>query len=217
MMDLYKHKSGAWLRNGTHDKYVVQQISQYKNMNIDKNSVVLDLGGHIGLFARYAISKNANRVVSIEPHPDNCELFEKNCQEAELWNAAVVAYGHTGDRVEMYVSSTDASAHSLVPTRGRSIIKVISVNFSDLLRNVKPSVIKMDIEGYEYDMLDDLFAYAEAKPLQSLAIEFHFRREDQLEITQKFMADMEKASYIPVRVPTMNSKSWNATVVWNGS
>jgi predicted RNA methylase len=38
----------------------------------------LDLGGHIGAFAAFAIGSGAKEVLSFEPHPDNATYFRRN-------------------------------------------------------------------------------------------------------------------------------------------
>eukprot|EP01052_Picozoa_sp_SAG31_P020902 SAG31_NODE_1591_length_7814_cov_4.501453_8_plen_616_part_00 len=40
--------------------------------------VVVDLGAHIGVFARYALAEGASRVFCFEPEPGNLELLNKN-------------------------------------------------------------------------------------------------------------------------------------------
>ena len=54
---------------------------------------VLELGGHIGSFAVWAIMRGAREVRGFEPHPENAELYRANTRglPVTLHEAAVVA------------------------------------------------------------------------------------------------------------------------------
>lgn len=213
---LYQHKSGAWLRKGTHDKYVIGQISQYKTLDIQPGCNVLDVGGHIGLFARNAIDRGAGHVLSIEPHPGNCDMFQLNTQAyptIELVEAAVVSSTSTDATFKLYESATDTSAHSLVSTRGRAEFTVPVVSFKDALMDAQPSVVKLDIEGYEYELFDDILALFPKFHVTSFAIEFHLNRHDWRQRARNFVAILN-SMYKPVRVPNITDKAWNATGAW---
>jgi FkbM family methyltransferase len=218
---IYHHKTGVWLRKETHDKYVVGQISQYKTLAIIPGCKVLDIGGHIGLFARYAIDRGAKRVLSIEPDPGNCDMFELNTEKyqgCELIEAAVVSRKCTESTMTFYESNTDTSAHSLVPTRGRKKIEVATIALDSALFEIKPSVVKIDIEGYEYELMEDILELFPKFGVKSFAMELHLNPKGFRAMAREFIQEIEK-TYHPTRIPNITEKSWNATGVWtiNGS
>ena len=43
---------------------------------------VLDIGAHIGVFSRLALSLGAERVLGVEPEPENAALWRTNCEAA---------------------------------------------------------------------------------------------------------------------------------------
>jgi hypothetical protein len=45
---------------------------EVKGFEILQNEIIIDIGGHIGLFSLYASLKNPDgKIISIEPHPQN--------------------------------------------------------------------------------------------------------------------------------------------------
>jgi FkbM family methyltransferase len=216
MTNLYQHKSGVWLRKDTHDKYVVGQISQYKTLNIKPGCRVLDLGGHIGLFAKYAADNDADYVLSIEPHPGNCDVFELNIHPYNCINlieAAVVSRNCKDKTITFYESTTDTSAHSLVPTRGRNKLEVDTIQFSTVMKEAKPSIVKIDIEGYEFELFDEILELFPQYKVRSFAIEFHLNPKDFRQRARAFVKELDKL-YKPIRVANITDKVWNATGVW---
>jgi FkbM family methyltransferase len=220
--NLYMHKTGAWLRRDTHDKYVIRQINQYRSLNIIPGCRVLDIGGHIGLFARYAIDCGALHVLSIEPHPGNCDVFElnvKNYPDVELIEAAVVPRSCNESEINFYESTTDTSAHSIVPIRGRNVFTVDTIKFEKVLCeevNSKSVVIKIDIEGGEFGLFQEIIELFPLYKVWSFAIEFHFGKPGSRELTREFIRKLDLL-YTATRIANVTDKAWNATGVWNGT
>jgi len=177
---------------------------------------VLDIGGHIGLFSRYAANRGAGYVLAIEPHPGNCDMFMlnlKNYDCVELIEAAVVSNNYKQKTMKLYESNTDTSAHSLVPTRGRNKMVVNTIHFGYALVEAQPSVVKIDIEGYEYDLQDEILGLFPKNNIKSFAIEFHLNRKDWRQKAREFVKQIEKI-YKPVRIANITERAWNATGVW---
>src|SRR3989344_119475 len=70
-------------RNSSFDLPILLQIftrNIYDNLHINGASPsILDIGGHIGMFAAYAARKNPSaRIISFEPDPANHSLFIEN-------------------------------------------------------------------------------------------------------------------------------------------
>jgi FkbM family methyltransferase len=147
----------------------------YRDLQINKEDVVFDIGGNIGAFAAWAAPKCA-KVITFEPDADNFEVLTQNTMllpNVTAYNAALV--GHNNPTVEFFTNDTgrNKGLHSLVVTGGRTRHVVNARNFQDMLNIYRPTVIKCDIEGGEYDLLLD-------KPLpeyvRELAIEIHLQK-----------------------------------------
>lgn len=145
---------GMWIRPEQGDEKMVKEAGQWKRVTIFdySRSVLLDLGGHIGSFPRWALENlNPKLIVSVEPEPSNIFVFKKNFVDNKrvvLHECAVVSSNEK--RVKFYPGVTYAANSGLYPTRYRREIEVDAFNFRSLLNALKPTLIKCDIEAGEY-------------------------------------------------------------------
>jgi FkbM family methyltransferase len=127
---------------------------------IRPDDVCLDIGGNVGIYAAYfARRATCGRVVSFEPIPLNAALIEVNaalnaCENVVVERCAVADFDGTSD----FVVGTDAAYSSLRST-GRvgdsAVRKVKVITLDGWLRDsqIRPSVIKVDVEGAELAVL----------------------------------------------------------------
>lgn len=162
------------------DEYTVREnISgkQYHDLKPSKDDVVLDIGGHIGTFA-FAIATKVRHVVSVEMDDENWELLHKNTLQfgnVKTLNVAVVPNDCEDVEIEYYRAKKNSGAHSRYVKRGRGepfTSKTIKID--ELLDDVKPTIIKCDIEGAEYDIFEKLIIPNDVK---QMIFEMHFGRK----------------------------------------
>lgn len=130
---------------------------------------VLDVGGHYGLFSYLASTLNAKRIIAIEANPFNYLNYIKNTRDITgitAINAAVSTdYGKT-------VTINNDSEKSTV---GKGEITVATIRLSDAIDLFSPNediILKMDIEGAEYDALYST-PLDYLRRFKSIAIEIH--------------------------------------------
>lgn len=194
------------LRTETYDAQSVRDVRDYEVLNVRPGDVVLDLGGNIGAFGRVAVDAGA-LVVALEPEPDNADLYRENVPEAEVYEAAVAAEeGHA----PLWLGRSTAS-YSLDARRGRNYyVTVRTVTLPQLVREFKPTVIKADIEGAEYQL-----DWSQLDGVRALAIEFHFTpKRTWREQAPAVAAVIEAQGFKQVRPFKRSAKSWDETVVW---
>ena len=72
----------------------------------------------------------------------------------------------------MFINSKrNKGIHMTRPVNGRESIEVETVSFSDLINEIKPNKIKIDVEGAEYDFLPFEFPSF----VEKLVMEIHFQ------------------------------------------
>jgi len=153
----------ALIRDGTSDQFVVKEVikgNEYRRLKLRKSDRVLDFGLNIGMFTIQTALRGVAEIHSFEPDKDNFYLASKNCElngltlgeRVHLYNAAVVGNDDKQRPFSVNVKK-NKGAHSLVHKKGRDTVMVDAVNINDIIRKVKPTVIKMDIEGGEYECL----------------------------------------------------------------
>jgi hypothetical protein len=102
-----------------------------------------------------------------------------NLSEQHIDNVFViegVLAKRTGMRLLWLNQKKGQCAHSLTYRRGRTSIEVRAFNFDDILEEFKPTFIKMDIEGGEYELMDTLTALPDY--VHGLALEIHFNQKN---------------------------------------
>ena len=167
-----KHKSGIWYREGSSDEISIKEcLSNYKLVNV-KNRIVMDLGANIGGFTYMALKAGAKMVYAVEPDKNNFEMVIKNTENynnCELINAAITDKQYL-DELDFYIGLGKAGPvmASLEPTRGRKKINVNNLYAKDYIERVQPEVMKIDIEGGEYDILQYI-----PESCKELTIEWH--------------------------------------------
>jgi FkbM family methyltransferase len=112
---------------------------------------ILDLGSHIGLSVLWFASVYPGaRIIAVEPDPRNFAQLERHVGDVpniELVHAAVAA--HPG---EARLSRARFSWESKVDKDGDILVTTVTVD--DLLRGASaPVLLKIDIEGAEWDVL----------------------------------------------------------------
>lgn len=120
---------------------------------------VFDIGAHIGTFTIPIAQKvgPAGRVLAVEGFPPTAEVLERNVRLADVADRVVVECLMLGESGETYEASfnsenTGATRYEVAgpaPAQsqpGTSLDSLVDKHF-------RPSVVKLDIEGFEYPAL----------------------------------------------------------------
>ena len=179
---LYELKNGIRyrLRPNTFDRNVINEVWLYgfytpEGFRIGKNDVVLEIGGHIGVFSVYA-SKLAKKVYVFEPVPDNYRLLEENLRLNNAGNVLLVKKAVSGKSGSMKMNINEHHTHSLTIKDGDgNTIEVETITLKEFLKENKiPRVdfLKMDCEGSEYEILLDCPSEVLDR-IRKISIEYH--------------------------------------------
>lgn len=152
----------------------LEKRNPFQLLPLQKGDTVMDCGAYIGTFTAAALEQGAKWAVCYEAAPKNAVLLRENMARYEgrvsICEYALVA-GHELE-IELTMSGF-SGANSVIPSPNRKkSITVPAVNFRGELARIKPTVLKMDIEGGEYPILASLKP-GDLRNLQSIFIEFH--------------------------------------------
>lgn len=142
---------------------------------------ILDVGAHIGIFSLYAKAVNPQaRIFALEPEQSNFTLLKKNVASNSLGDVKlyrVALAGFAGER-KLQIEP-DSINHHLVgdaeEKEGARCEVVAAVSFGEFLsENAIPAVglLKMDIEGGEYEIFESLSA-ADFARVENVILEYH--------------------------------------------
>jgi FkbM family methyltransferase len=138
------------------DEYEVD-LSATLDRSVALGMTVVDIGAHVGLHS-LRLSRavgEAGRVIAVEPSPANTALLRKHLAWNACHNVTVIeaAIGeHVGEiEFSFRPDATDpgAFANSVAYDVGGEKARVKVTTIDEICRGLKPSVIKVDIEGAE--------------------------------------------------------------------
>ena len=145
-----------------------------------KNGVIVDVGAHAGFFSVFAKALNpAARLIAIEPEPGNIAALAENFKLNGIDNFEIVAGALGGDSGRRNLAlAKDSHNHRLLARKEQKNTETLVVNSWSLPELVKKCIIerigllKMDIEGGEYEVFDSLNAEDFSK-ISSIILEYH--------------------------------------------
>jgi FkbM family methyltransferase len=141
---------------------------------------VWDVGANVGQYAgRLAeLVGSAGRVVAIEPSPASCAELEKLRASAGPWLAVrQLALGeHDGEAVfSMEGGATGDRNHLAHPGQAGDVRVRVARADSLLVEGERvPNVIKIDVEGFEGEVLQGMDALLSRRELRAVFVEVHF-------------------------------------------
>lgn len=164
----------GWNRAIYHEIYNLLDYYKNKERKIFDGDVVVDLGGNIGIFNRWAYSQGASKVISFEPDKRYFNLLKKNSDSRSiLFNAAVsdkigtmnlFESNHLGGS-NLFVFNTTNVNH--YPVRTYNLNYLFDVGLVD-----KIDFLKVDIEGAEILVFDGI-SDENLMKVKTIAIEYH--------------------------------------------
>ncbi|MGI5828368.1 MAG: FkbM family methyltransferase [Patescibacteria group bacterium] len=147
------------------DRRVIKEVIEdkcYTQWNIVKlTGTILDCGAHIGAFTKLCLLEGVNKVIAVEPHPDNFNLLQQNCKDRRVTfiNKAI------STKPLKLTCSERSDLHKL----GDEGLEVATISLDELL--TEPiDVLKMDIEGGEYDAL---YTAKNLDKVKQITMEYH--------------------------------------------
>ena len=157
---------------GNHEKkdayeFSIVKMRRYKG---EIGGTYLDLGANHGWTVINAIQIGFERVVAVEPSPDSCTIATRNfndCERIQLLQKAVMAESGT-----VFIETHRNSLNQRIvnkAVRGDEV-EVESVSFRSLIAEFRPSFVKFDIEGAEYEIIRDWHPETHVK---GIALEVH--------------------------------------------
>jgi FkbM family methyltransferase len=135
----------------------VQQVYESAEVRLHPGDIVIDGGGHVGTFTRYALQRGAARVIVVEPEPLNIVCLEANlAPEIASGKVHLVKAGIWDEKTFLALadSNSNSAGHSFVRevSDSHKVNGMPLVPIDEIVQELgldRVDFIKMDIEGAE--------------------------------------------------------------------
>lgn len=157
---------------------------------------IIDCGSHIGMSILYAKTLYPDaQVIGFEPAPGNFDLLSKNIQrnglkKVVLFNKAV---GNKEGKMTFY-GDNSLTASLLRDRNPGDAIEVEVVRLSGYI-NRPVSFLKLDIEGAETLVLEDLASASKLHMIQYMTIEYHHHTNQNVDNFSRFLKTLEDNNF----------------------
>lgn len=168
------------------------------NYPLHKDAVVFDLGGYKGEFATDIFNKYGAIIYVFEPILSFYEIIKEKFTHTE--KVKPFQYGLAGKDAEMQISLTDNSSSVYITSKTTETIKLKSiVNFIKAHSIQHIDLIKINIEGGEYDVLEALIENNMLTRFTDIQIQFHDfiipNAKERMQSIQKELAKTHELTY----------------------
>jgi len=149
--------------------------SKFKN-----DDVIYDLGANFGVYTMLAVNNGVKQDYAFEPTPNNVDCLKKTFKFDSNVTIFDKAIGGKDEKLIFYLQQHSV-ANSIHNTNGTPLeVDCINLeNFINTNQLLKPTIIKCDIEGSEYDFIesctDEFF-----KGIHTIIFEFHNNNNNQI-------------------------------------
>lgn len=174
----YKINKKFWLTLPSQDSGLSTQLKVYgfrEPLNcrcyvdfIDNNDAVLDIGSNIGFFA--VLGGNAKSIVCVEPLTEAIELLRQNIEQNGLSGKCEIVHAAVGPKGKLNLEiHSHLNLSRIVSERSENTVQVDSIPLRDLVEAHPSNLIRLDVEGFEYDIL-----YGQVpESIDKISMEFH--------------------------------------------
>ena len=155
----------------------------------DEINLSLDIGANVGNYTKLILQETSSKVISFEPLPDayrELEVLKKEFRERlEIFNIAI---SNENKKQELYFGNKKSEKASLMNNLEKlSFVEETNINkisvevkklddLKDILNNEIIDFIKIDTEGYEFEVLDGAKNLLKEHQPKFIQIEFNWHQ-----------------------------------------
>ena len=185
----------GWARAIYHEIYNLQDYYNNRVKTIKEGDIVVDLGGNMGIFNRWAYSQGASKVISFEPDKRYYQLLSLNANpKSILFNAAVI---HEIGELNLYESDHLGGSNVFSGTGGKNYpVRTYTLNYlfeTALIEKI--DFLKVDIEGAEHAAFMGI-SDENLRKVRTIAMEYHHSHFNyNVELRENFTKRLNKLGF----------------------
>lgn len=178
-MEVYDNSSEVrrWFSDGGDNKF------RY-NYDLNKDSIVFDVGGYEGNWSEKINKLYEPNLFIFEPVIKYYNLITKNFNDNK--NVKIHNFGLSNESKKIKINLLDDGSSIFLGSSNREEIDLIDiVDFINQNNIEKVDLLKLNIEGSEYDVLEHLISKDKIKNIKNIQVQFHSFVKNSIERRNK--------------------------------
>lgn len=145
--------------------------SLFNNISLPENPLILNIGGFKGDSTEFLFNIYGGKIYVVEPIPQYIEILQSRFEENKSIVIIPMALGAHNSQIELAISEDLTGRFA----NGDRKITVDSIGIVKLIEKIgkMPDLILMNIEGGEFDVLDEMLSKENQLTYPNLCIQFH--------------------------------------------
>ncbi|MDR2955104.1 MAG: FkbM family methyltransferase [Prevotella sp.] len=168
---------------------------------LDENSLVMDIGGFHGDFSAEIYARYSCRIKVFEPVPHFVEQMRKRFKKNRKIEIYEIGLGGHASTESMSVNQYSSSVHRNVGKDSINIKIEDIVDWLDANNIEKVSLMKINIEGSEYELLERLINSKYIHSTNEIQVQFHDFFPDAKEKMTKIQDKLSKTHELTYQYP----------------
>jgi len=150
-----------------------------QKLKVHQDSIIIDIGANIGISTAYFIKKYPNvKLIAIEASPINYKQLVNNIQLNKFENVTTLNcfVSNTDDKIQFHhdlykPGGSFGAGFRFKSGKNLEVFEVKTKKLSEIIRGHKNIVIKIDVEGAEYVILEDLALSKDISEVLEITVE----------------------------------------------
>jgi FkbM family methyltransferase len=165
-----------------YNEFFVEQI--YKECELVDLDLCIDMGSNVGLFTKFLLNNDAKKIFCFEP---NKKAYARLCKNMANENGVYIfnsAISTSSNPIKLYIDDNNSLISSIASVAQSKWIhkhetneyyEVNAITMDQIIKNndiQKISFLKIDIEGFEFELIENWGVYEFSK-IERMLIEHH--------------------------------------------
>jgi len=199
-------------QGGVEARNIVSIFMEKAYGEIIDNSVIIDIGAHIGVYTIFTASKSKNiSVYAYEPMPSSFNLLLENAEVNKLQNIRAFNLGVCAkkEKIKLYIADI-SFLHSLYGNNTMKYIEIECVSLKDIFVDNEIDhcdILKLDCEGAEYEILFNTPDEYLCK-IKKICLEYHDQGANKQFNIKKLISFLEKRCFRIVKITKYPKGVW---------
>ena len=188
-----------------YERYVLPRQFAKHVRGLDRSNLVIDIGANVGLVSE-TVAKSGARVISFEPNPDAFQKLKSLAKRYSNIDVRSDAAGKKNQPIKLFwhknfeeTGEDLTQASSLLSSKPNvsndKYVIVNEIDFAEFLKSLNEPIelLKMDIEGYEVELLNHLLDKNMIGKIAMFYVETHEQKFPELIVPTKKLKERIKA------------------------